>query len=115
LDFKSSLHLIFIPFISENLLLDVEDARFTNILIAWLSASLTLGLWNTNLPTFAELGTLCTHIFLKIIFSTFFVKVRLIDSVEVKTLLLLKILIFYAVIYSEIHKMFEDKKIWFRT
>jgi len=57
-----------------------------------------------------ELGKFCTDIF-KIIFSTFFFKVRLIDSNEVKMSLLFKFFIFHTIIYSEIHKMFEDKKI----
>jgi len=50
-----------------------------------------------KLPTFMELGTYCTHIF-KIIFSTFFVKVQLIDLAVIKTLLLFGFLIFHAII-----------------
>jgi ubiquitin-protein ligase len=68
---------------------------------------------STNLPNFMELGTYCTHI-LKL-FSQHFLKVQLIDSVVVKTLLLFIFLIFHATIKSEILKMFEDKKIYFRT
>ena len=47
----------------------------------------------------------------KIIFATFFFNVRVIGSVEVETLLLFRFLIFHAVIWSEILKMFEEKKI----
>jgi len=50
--------------------------------------------------TFTELGTFCTDIF-KIIFPTFF-KVRLIGSIEVKTLLHFRFLIFHAIIRNEI-------------
>jgi hypothetical protein len=61
------------------------------------------------LPTFTELGTFCTHIF-KNYFRTFFFMVRLIDSIEVKTVLLFIVFNFHAIIQSEIDKMFEDKK-----
>jgi len=45
--------------------------------------------WITEQKTsFTELGTYCTHIF-KVIFSTFFFKVRVIGSIEIKTLLFL--------------------------
>jgi hypothetical protein len=37
------------------------------------------------------------------------------DSTVVKMLLLFKFLIFHAIIYSETLKMFEEKKIYFRT
>jgi hypothetical protein len=49
---------------------------------------LNLGLWSKKLHTFTELGTFCALIF-KIIFATHFI-VRLIDSIEVKTALLLR-------------------------
>jgi hypothetical protein len=41
--------------------------------------------------------------------------IRLIDSFEVNKVLLLIFLNFHSIIYSEIDKMFEDKKIEFTT
>jgi hypothetical protein len=60
---------------------------------------LTLGLRSQKHPTCTELGTFCTHIF-KIIFS-----------IEVKTVLLFWFFNFHSIIWSEIDKMFEDRKI----
>jgi hypothetical protein len=64
-----------------------------------------------------ELGTFCTNIFFKIISTTFsfFFVIRLIDSIEVKTVLLFRFFSFHSIIWSEIDKMFEDKKIQFTT
>jgi hypothetical protein len=56
-----------------------------------------------------ELGTFCTHIF-KIAVATFLM-ILLIHSTEVKTVLLFRFLNFHAIIYFEIDKIFEDKKI----
>jgi hypothetical protein len=58
---------------------------------------LNTGLRSKKLPTFTELGTFCAHIF-KIIVSTFFFTILLIDSIAVKTVLLLRFFHFYAVV-----------------
>ena len=50
-------------------------------------------------------------IFLKLFSQLFSSNVRLTGSIEVKTLLLFRFLIFYAIIQCEIIKMYEDKKI----
>ena len=55
------------------------------------------------------MDTYFTHIF-RIIFSAF-LKVRLIDLIEVKTSLLFRFPIFYGIIQDETLKMFEDNKI----
>jgi hypothetical protein len=67
-----------------------------------------------KLPTLTELGTFCNHIF-KIIFAIFLFMVRFIDSTEVKTVLLFRFFNFHSIIWSELDKMFEDKKIQFTT
>ena len=48
-------------------------------------------------------------------FLDIFFKIRLIDSIVVIKLLLFRFLIFYAIIWSQVLKMFEDKKMYFRT
>jgi hypothetical protein len=50
-----------------------------------------------KIPTFTELGTLCTHIFLNY-FLNIFLNVQSVGSIEVKTLLLFGFLIFHAII-----------------
>jgi hypothetical protein len=49
-------------------------------------------------------------IFLKLL-SQFFFMIQLIDSVEVKKVLLFRFFSFHAIIWSDIDKIFEDKQI----
>jgi hypothetical protein len=49
--------------------------------------------------------------FLKLFSKFFFFSFRLTGSIEIKTLLLFIFVIFHAIIWTEIPKMFEDKKI----
>jgi uncharacterized integral membrane protein len=66
-------------------------------------------------PTITELGTFWTQS-IKIIFAIFFFFiVRLIDSVEVRMVLLFKFFNFPVIISSEIDNIFEGMKICFRT
>jgi hypothetical protein len=44
----------------------------SNTAMSGFRSRLILGLRSKKLPTFTGLGTFCTHIFLKIIFATFF-------------------------------------------
>jgi hypothetical protein len=84
-----------------------REPHILNILNPWIMEQ-------KKLPTCTELGTFCTHIF-KITFATFFFfcMFRLMDSIEVKMVLLFRFLNFHSIIYSEIDKNFEDKKIYF--
>jgi hypothetical protein len=69
----------------------------TEYLFPALNNALTLVLRSKELPTFTELVTFCTHIF-KLFLQLFFI-VRLIDSVEVKTVLLFTFFNFHSIIY----------------
>jgi len=60
-----------------------------------------------------SLGTFCTHTVLIIISVFFFLS--LIHRLKDKRLFLFWFFISHATVWSEIHKMFEDKKLWFRT
>jgi hypothetical protein len=76
--------------------------------------SLTLVLRSKKTSYIYVTGYILYPYFFKISFATFF-RVRLIDSAEVKTVFLFRFFNFHSIIWSEIDKIFEDKKIYFTT
>jgi hypothetical protein len=62
----------------------------SNTAISGFRSRLILGLRSKKLPTFTELGTFCRDIFFLRLFSQPFFMIPLIDSIEVKTVLLFR-------------------------